>query len=316
VLELVIATCWFQRNFITPIFSKLELFSTLPKRISGFIIDKVKEMLPLEDTLKEKMFPTETVTAALSNQDLECDADKITKEQRELNKLYDRYGEAKVRELIRILEKGGVDKKKPLSLTDIDKLKGLLEKMNKGELTKEQIETAIKGYDPAKGFGNAAIDGVVNDLKGTGGAAPGATAGTGGPAGPDGGTGEPTKASPSFRRRSATEAKGTLGGGSSNCAAISLGGASADHKKDDKPKVSLFGFVNGTLVGEIYGVPTVVTDVTDSEEGGRRQRTITYRLGETTVFKHDIKGCAAFGYSAGTELPGNPIDVGPAGPAP
>jgi hypothetical protein len=312
-MVLVVGTCWFQRNFIRPVFTQLDFLKTLPARISGFIIEKVKEMLPIDDALKEKMFPKEAVVVSLSDKDLECETDKITKEQIELNKLYDRYGAAKVRELIRILEKGGVDKKKPLSLSDIEKLKGLLEKMNKGELTKEQIETAIKGYDPAKGFGNAAIDGVVNDLKGGGAGAAKGGAAAGGPAG---GTGETAKVSPSARRLSAAQAKGTLGGGKSDCASITLGGTSKDHKKGDTPKISLFGFVNGTYVGEIYDVPTVVAEVTDTEESGERFRSITYRVGATTVFKHDVKGCPSFGYSTGREVASDWIDIGPAGVKP
>jgi len=286
----------------------------LPGKISGFLIGKIKAMLPFEAALTDRMFPPQPIPATMTNNDVDCEEGKITKEQRELNKLYDRYGEAKVRDLIRLLEKGGVDERKAVSMADIDQLRGLLEKMNKGELTHQQIKEAIARHDAAKGFGDPAIDGVVTALKGSG--APGgtATAGGGVPEGGTAGGGTPGTggAASKARRVAAKDAVATFGGGGkSTCAQIDVAGGHVDDKDGKETKISLHGWANSTYVGEIYDVPATVASVSDRDDARGKRRVIKYRLKQGALFKHKVAGCSDFGYSAGTEAP-QTFDLGPA----
>ncbi|BDA84739.1 hypothetical protein Sa4125_22810 [Aureimonas sp. SA4125] len=314
VLEMVAGTCWFQQNFIVPIFKKISFFTSLPRTLSDFLIGKIKEMLPFDAALKEKMFPKQDVSVALSNKDIDCESHPITKEQRELNLLFDAYGPQKVRDLIKLLEKGGVDEKRAISMAEIAKLRGLLEKMKKGELTQQQIKDALARHDPAKGFGNPAIDGVVTTLKGSGGAATGpATAGGGTSSGtaPAGGgtTGGGTPGTggggaSQARRVAAKDAVPTFkGDGTSNCAQIDVDGGHVDDKNGQETKISLHGWANSTYVGEIYDVPATVASVTDRDDAAGKRRIIRYRLKQGAQFKHKVAGCKDFGYAAGTEAP-------------
>jgi Domain of unknown function (DUF4157) len=281
LVDKVTATCWFQQNFVLPALRAFKTLKSLPDKISGFILDEVKEMLPFDKEFKEKLFPTEKVSEEISNKDLEC-THQISKEAIEMNKLADRYGAAKLQLLIDILEKGGAGVDRALNLDDIKKLGGLLEKMRKGQLTEEQIAKALANHTPTAGFGDPILDQFMADFS-AGGASAGSGQGGGLPNLPAAKANKAVAAGLPKQRRS------------NACASPAL----TTHRKGQQFKLTIWGEVDNARVQSVSDVPVEVLTPEEGNEKGKQYRWNLYRLKQNVVFdQFTVKGVGPFGYKA------------------
>lgn len=308
----VISSCWFVLNFIKPMLSTFKIFTDLPGQVSAFIMEQVKKvagLLPISKEVLDKAFATPTVSVAVTSADLDCDAKVITPAQREMNLLLDTYGPAKIREMIQLLEAAGMSKDAEMTVADVKILRGLLKKIEDGEITKEGLKDAVANLKAGKGSGEPAIDDVIAQLSGLGGgsggkgpAKPGGGGGDGDPAGTPGGT---VKSVPFSRAKTKTKS----GSGSVARGGVMVAGSSPDHKKGDKVTIGLIGLVDDVPVIQITGVPATVEDVVDVMWHGKAYRKPVYRLLESVEFEHGVAGVPTYMFGPDRTIGGKPFPV-------
>jgi len=160
-IKLVVKTCWFQKKVIVPMFNTFSYFKELPQTISNSILNFMRDFIPLPDSVKSSLFPEiRAPPSSLKEGEIPCDKDKITKEQRALNKLYDKYGKDKFELLKAILEEARLgDKKRKITMADIPLFEEAL------KLSKGQLEEGLKKARMKKGTGIQQLDGLIEDLK-------------------------------------------------------------------------------------------------------------------------------------------------------
>ncbi|KFG69595.1 DUF4157 domain-containing protein [Microvirga sp. BSC39] len=306
----VISSCWFVLNFIKPMLTKFDIFTNLPGQISGFILEQVKKiagLLPVTGETLDKAFPPVTVRTGMTATDLECDDKVITPAQREMNKLLDKYGEAKIREMIKVLEAAGMTTDREMTIADVKILGGLLDKIESGEVTMEDIQNAVVNLKAGKGSGVPNIDDAISQLSGLG--------GSGGGHGPGkGGTGSGTGGG--IRRVPFDQAKTKIppAGGTVAGTKYRATGSKPDHVAGQAVTIGLAGFVNNRQIAEITDVPATVEEVRDITVKGVPHCQPFYRITSTIRFDHDVPGVGSFVADPAKLVPGTAFPV--AGNAP
>jgi hypothetical protein len=290
VLERAVGSCWFQQNVVVPAFKKVTFFQDLPGKISGYIIEQIKRLLPLDESLKAKLFPsTVPPSGEIKEGDIPCDEDAVTPEKIAMARLREEHGEEKVRLLIAMMEKMGVGDEQELKLDHIQQMDQIL-----SDVPQADIEAALRNYDRSKAFGVVGMDKLAQSIRAT-------AAGTqaAGPA--------PEEAAPEGGPVvSADKAKfdGTSVG-SLNRTRIKVEKPLWEHVKGSEPLVNLVGYVDKKWVRTITDVPTRVTKrLWKPSEARKDYLAIYYRLKQGVRFVHDVPDVPPFVLAEGDEVPG------------
>jgi Domain of unknown function (DUF4157) len=294
----IVGTCWFQRNFVAPALRKFPFLTNLPSQIVGFIIDQIKNLLPFDDKLRTKLFPTEQVSGDVSDKDLGCDPDGPTKEQLTLSSLYDAYGPKRIRELTLILEKAGVPDARTITKEGLEAMRALLRKMAANEITDNQIAALVKRYDPKKGFANKDLDRMVRQVQGQ--SLPPEPEGEGGAGGEE----EPEAAGPGgVRVIPAPKARGEVRGAPTGEVRMEVIGGSLKDAGKTSLKVNVAVVINNKRVAEVTNVPvSALPDLAEDDQGKSCQYVI-YKLKQEIVVKDPAPGTKSVGASAGDNIP-------------
>lgn len=287
-LEMVVESCWFQENVVVPLFNNVDFFRDLPGRISGYVIEQVKEALPLDDALKAKLFPsTAPPGQEIKEGDIPCDGAILSEEQLAMARLYEQHGEEKVKLLIAMMEKAGIGDEQVLKLVHIAQMDQVLSAVSQAE-----VEAAIQNYDRSKAFGIVGMDELAKSIKATA-----AGEQTPGPA-EAGGEGGPVV--------SADEARydGTKGANLSRTR-IKVDNPLWEHVKGSEPNIDLAGYVDKAWVKTITDVPARVTRrVWKPSEAKRDYLAAYYKLKQGVRFDHNVPGVPAFVLAEGNEISG------------
>jgi hypothetical protein len=290
VLEKAVESCWFQQNVVAPVFTKVQFFRDLPDKISGYIIEQIKKLLPLDESLKARLFPsTAPPSGELKAGDIPCDENAVTPEKIAMARLREQHGAEKVRLLIAMMEKAGIGDREELKVEQIQQMDQVL-----GDVPQADIEAAIKNYDRSKAFGVVGMDRLAQSIKAT-------AAGTQptGP-GPEGGGAEDGRVVSADRARFGGSRKGAL-----NSTRIKVERPLWEHVKGSEPLVNLAGYVDKRWVRTITDVPTRVTRrLWKPSEARRNYLVIYYKLKQGVRFVHDVPDVPPFVLAEGDEVPG------------
>jgi hypothetical protein len=148
LIELVIKSCWFQGKAIRPLFNTFKFFKEMPQNISNKILELLREILPLRDPELSILLPlkVDVPETDVKEGDLKCAADKPTPEQKYLVDMFDKHGEKKVEQFLKLLEAKNVDDGAQLNVWDLKRIDKVLSDMSDADLEKAAKDPeAIKG---------------------------------------------------------------------------------------------------------------------------------------------------------------------------
>jgi Domain of unknown function (DUF4157) len=298
----VIRSCWFVGNFIQPLIAKAPFFKTLPKTLATFLTRQVKQiagLLPFSPEVLDKAFTEPTVNAGVVSSDLDCDRKVLTPAQIAMNKLADTYTPEQLQALIALLEAAGLTGDAEMTLKDVEIARGLLEKLENGEVTMAQIAQATANLSAGKGAGQVDVALLVNQLSGLQGS---------------GGGGAAAKSAVKVTRFE--EAQTTPPG----AASVSRSRMYVRNDRDgvspgDEVKVELVGTIDGEVVAVITDVPARVVSVGTVQESDGLYRQARYGVKSPVVFRHDVPGVPHFVAGPAHAIPGLLFPIEDAAPA-
>ena len=157
MLEKVVESCHFQKEYLLPFMKKTDFVSNFPQTISNFIIEEVRELIPLDNALKDRFLPiVKSDNVRLANDDLKCQS-TITPEKIAIRKLLDKHGEEKIKKLILLLEKAGARKSEKISLNLITQLDTLL-----NDLSELDLDAALENLNSVE---SKVLHDVIQNIK-------------------------------------------------------------------------------------------------------------------------------------------------------
>lgn len=283
-LEMVVETCWFQKYIVAPLFNAFDFIKKLPDRLANAVIEQVRNLLPFEEALKDKLLPVGAMGAvALTTADLDCDDKHLSPEAIAMRKLLDKHGRKKVEELIKLMEKAGVGEQKALDLANIRQMDAALD-----ALTLEQLQTAVATYTPGESTGPLAD--LVKSVQGA-------------PTVGGGGGGAKDEGAPALKSVPASQAKyDGKGGPTQPRGGVKVTGATLEDASRKETSVTLLLFVDGEAVMTVPGVPARVDKVEDVTVGGKAYKKLYLILLQGVQFKHEVPGLNALVLEKGTEM--------------
>jgi hypothetical protein len=289
MLAKVVETCWFQREFVLPVFKELDFFKTLPDRISQLILDQVKSWIPVDDELKNKLFADiPSVSAEITPGEIDCDRDKLTPEQIAMAELRENHGKEKVEQLIALLEKAGVGDRVPLTIDHIDKMDEVL-----SQVTDKEVEQALENYDRSQAFGTIKLDEMANAIKQV--AGDGAASSSADTDGGTGGAGGGGGVDVIIKDASDARFEGTVTATLERTWIEVANPDFVNHTKHSRPAITLVGKVDDRVVARVENVPAEVLKRPWVDRNTQTHLMIHYRLLQGVRFDHNVPGVPPFG---------------------
>jgi hypothetical protein len=157
-------TCWFKKK-ITPLISAVKFVADLPKDLADLIIDKIRGFLP--ESLHDVFAKLDKTSVPVGESDIECEEeeskDALTPERQEMMNMQEQLGEEKFQAFGELVQKSGVPRDKPLSVSEIKKI---TETIQSSGVTADQMREYAAKYPTAPQGMPVDIATFIDNVKG------------------------------------------------------------------------------------------------------------------------------------------------------
>jgi hypothetical protein len=160
ITKKIVSSCWFQGKAIRPLFNDIAFFKGLPQSISNSSLGLLRDIIPLPRPELEILLPEKAEVPESDIKEGELKCNESTPEDKALAEMFDKYGEEKVEQMMKLMEAKGVNEGAKLTVSDIGKIDKVL-----GKMSEEDLENAVNNPDAFKGsaFGRD-LEELVKDM--------------------------------------------------------------------------------------------------------------------------------------------------------